>query len=118
MRTARVSYLGLASFTLAIPIDASLPPVINPNRLTTTEDQGLAVAAFKRIQQMWARMSDVTIGPEYLPGPAVDTDEETLEFIQQSVAQLYHASATCKMGRSNTCWPSLTRKHVSAASAD
>ena len=29
------------------------------------------------------------------------TDAQILEFIQQSVIEIYHAAATCKMGKSN-----------------
>ncbi|KAK5126558.1 hypothetical protein LTR85_009492 [Meristemomyces frigidus] len=42
--------------------DASVPPVINPNWLTTPEDRDVAVASFKRIREIWAQMSGVTIG--------------------------------------------------------
>ena len=44
-------------------------------------------------------MGNITIGPEKLPGLAVQTDEEILAFIRQSASQIYHASATCAMGR-------------------
>ncbi|CZT20770.1 related to choline dehydrogenase [Ramularia collo-cygni] len=79
--------------------DASVPPVINPNWLTTSEDKDLAVASFKRLRLIWSHMSNVTIGEEYFPGLEVESDEQILAFIQQSMIQLYHASATCKMGR-------------------
>ncbi|KAK4547098.1 hypothetical protein LTR36_001319 [Oleoguttula mirabilis] len=81
--------------------DASVPPVINPNWLTTSEDKDIAVASFKRVREIWAQMSGVTLGPEYLPGPNVTTDEQILNFIQQDVVQFWHASATCKMGKRN-----------------
>lgn len=38
---------------------------------------------------------------EYFPSFNVSTDEQILEFIQQSMTTVYHASATCKMGRKN-----------------
>lgn len=81
--------------------DASVPPAINPNWLTTPEDKDIAVASFIRLREIWAQMSGVTIGQEYFPGPKVSTKEQILEFIQRDMIQLYHAAATCKMGRSN-----------------
>ena len=43
----------------------------------------------------------MTIGEEYLPGPNVTSDEQIVEYMRESAFTLYHASATCKMGRSN-----------------
>ena len=104
------NYAGLAS-ALVSPFskgnisissaDASVPPVVNPNWLTTPEDQDIAVASFKRLRQIAAHMKDVIIGEEYLPGPNVTTDEQILGFISESMIQIYHAAATCKMGSSN-----------------
>lgn len=90
--------------------DASIPPVINPNWLTTSEDEDLAVASFKRVRQIWSQMSNVTIGEEYFPGPNVSTDEQILEYIQEAVLQIYHASATCKMGKSSDPFAVLDSK--------
>lgn len=100
LSTAIISPLSRGNLTIA-SADAAVPPIINPNWLTAPEDKELAIAAFKRVRQAWSQMSGVTIGPEVLPGPTYDTDEKILEFIQQSVIQLYHAAATCKMGKSN-----------------
>lgn len=77
------------------------PPIINPNWLTAPEDVELAIASFKRIRQVWSNLGNITIGPEYLPGPNVTTDAQILEFIRESVIELYHAAATCKMGQAN-----------------
>lgn len=90
--------------------DASVPPVINPNWLTTSEDKDLAVASFKRVRQIWNQMTNVTIGDEYFPGPNVATDEQILEYIQEAVLQIYHASATCKMGRKDDPYAVLDSK--------
>jgi choline dehydrogenase len=79
--------------------DASIQPEINPNWLTAPEDVDIAVAGFKRARQIWSQIQNVTIGPEYLPGPNVTSDEEIVEFMRESAFTLYHASATCKMGK-------------------
>lgn len=80
--------------------DASVQPEINPNWLTAPEDVDIAVAGFKRAREIWSNIN-VTIGPEYLPGPNVTSDAQIIDYMRQSAFTLYHASATCKMGRSN-----------------
>lgn len=78
------------------------PPVIDPNYFSDPVDKELAIAAFKRIRQVWSGMSGVTIGDEYFPGTSkVQTDEEIFAHISRTNIQLWHASATCKMGRSS-----------------
>ena len=78
---------------------ASDQPEINPNWLTAPEDVDIALAGFKRVREIWARISNVTIGEEYLPGPNVTSEGQIVDFLRESAFTLYHASATCKMGR-------------------
>lgn len=80
--------------------DASDQPVINPNWLTAPEDIDIAIAGFKRVREIWSHIN-VTIGPESLPGPNFTSDAQIREYMRESAFTLYHASATCKMGRSN-----------------
>ncbi|OCL09667.1 GMC oxidoreductase [Glonium stellatum] len=80
--------------------DTSVAPVINPNFLTHPADAEVAVAAFKRARQVWQNIN-ITVGPEYLPGPSVQTDAEILQFIRTSLVQVWHASSTCAMGQAN-----------------
>lgn len=77
------------------------PPVINPAWLTHPADKGLAIAAFKRQRDFWAYLTaqNITIGEEYKPGPSVRTDEQIWDYIQKNVGTVWHAAATCKMGR-------------------
>ena len=79
------------------------PPVINPNYLTDKGDIELAIASFKRIRQAWNIFSayNLTIGEEYFPGPSVQSDTEILKYLQEAVIHIYHASATCKMGKAS-----------------
>lgn len=77
------------------------PPLINPNWITHPADQQLAIAAFKRSRAVWQFMRNITIGDEYLPGPAVQTDAEILNFIRNALSPVWHAASTCKMGRSD-----------------
>ncbi|KAK5947173.1 hypothetical protein PMZ80_001320 [Knufia obscura] len=81
--------------------DMADAPIINPNWLTHPADIDVAVAAFKRVRQVFENMSNVTIGEEYYPGLNVSTDAEITQFIRQTVIQLYHAAGTCKMGPKN-----------------
>lgn len=74
-------------------------PLINPNWLTAPADIEVVVAAFKRTRDIWAAMSNVTIGDEYFPGRNVSTDAEILQLCRESVIMLYHAAGTCAMGK-------------------
>lgn len=44
-------------------------------------------------------MSSIVDGPEFYPGPQVQSDDEILETIKGSLQTVWHASCTCKMGR-------------------
>ena len=79
--------------------DMADPPAINPAYLTDPADQEAMVAAFNRSRQIWATIPNVTIGPEYFPGSNISTYDEILEYIQESLVFTYHASGTCKMGK-------------------
>ncbi|KAL6722058.1 hypothetical protein ACLMJK_001163 [Lecanora helva] len=101
---ATISAAGAASFSVGnVSIrsaDMRDPPLINPNYLTHPIDIEMALAAFKRVRRLWEAMPGLTIGGEYFPGYAnVTTDEEILRHIRASSIQLWHASATCKMGK-------------------
>ena len=76
------------------------PPVIDPNWLTHPTDIQLALTAFKRQRQLWSNplLRNLTIGEEYYPGPAVQSDADILSFIRETLAPVWHAAATCKMG--------------------
>ena len=78
-------------------------PIIDPKWLTSSTDQAVAIAAYKRLRQAFSSqaMSSVLVGDEYFPGPAVQTDAQILETIQKTVMTVWHASCTCKMGRAS-----------------
>ena len=80
--------------------DTNQPPVINPNILTSPTDQQVAVAAYKRIRQIFrsSEMAPVLIGEEYFPGSSIQSDEELLENIKENGAVYYHAGGSCAMG--------------------
>ena len=74
--------------------DTNYNPVVTLNWLLTATDREVAVAGFKRARQL-AAATGITVGPEVLPGPQVQTDQQILEFIRGTVGPIHHASATC-----------------------
>jgi choline dehydrogenase len=82
--------------------DTADPPVIDPRWLTDPADQAVAIAAYKRLRQLFATkaMAPVLIGSEYYPGlNGTTSDEELLAVIKRSCLPAWHASCTCRMGR-------------------
>ena len=70
-------------------------PVVDPNWLATKTDQELAVQALKRAREI-GQATGITIGQDVAPGPQVQTDEEILAYIKQTLAPIHHAVGTCK----------------------
>lgn len=83
-----------------ISADTGILPVINPNWLTSTTDQQVAIAAYKRARRVFASsfMQQVVIGDEYFPGKDIQSDSEILKVWQDTLMTVWHASCTCKMG--------------------
>ncbi|KAL8720301.1 MAG: hypothetical protein Q9225_002813 [Loekoesia sp. 1 TL-2023] len=98
LSTALVAPLSRGNVTIN-STSMSDPPLINPNWLTHPADEELAVAAFKRQREVWKHMRNITIGEEYYPGSSVQTDADILRAIRRSLAPIWHAAATCKMGK-------------------
>lgn len=99
LNAAVVSPLSRGQISIQGP-DMSTPPLIDPNWLTEPADIELATQSFRRLRQMWKILADqgLTVGEEYLPGPNVTTDAQIIDHIRQSLNEVYHAAATCKMG--------------------
>lgn len=95
-----------ASFTIAVtaPLsrgnvtinstDTNDPPLISPNWLLSTTDQEVAIQGFKVARDI-AKMSGITVGPEFFPGPSVQTDAQILEVLKEITGPIHHAVATC-----------------------
>lgn len=81
--------------------DPFAAPAMQPNYLTTAEDQRCAVAAvrYARTLANTAPMRPF-IAEELRPGPAVDSADEhaLLEFCRDYGATIFHPSGTCRMG--------------------
>ena len=103
--------LGLIEAALSAPVsrgnvtiagpDISTPPVFNMAWLSdpANADAQVAVGAFKRMRQAWRSIANVTLGPELIPGPTVQSDADILTYIRNVSIPLYHAGATCAMGK-------------------
>jgi choline dehydrogenase len=61
--------------------DTNVLPTINTAYLESPTDQKVAITAYKRVRAAFASeyMQQIVIGPEYYPGPQVQTDDEILE---------------------------------------
>jgi choline dehydrogenase len=98
---ALVAPLSRGTVTIS-SADTADPPIIDPRWLTDPADQAVAVAAYKRLRQLFAAksMAPVLIGPEFYPGlNGTTTDEELLAVIKRSFQTVWHASCTCQMGK-------------------
>lgn len=75
-------------------------PIIDFAYLTHPAEVEIAIAAFKRVREIWDQAGSITIGEEYYPGrDTVHTNEQIYEFIKQNLAPVWHASGTCAMGK-------------------
>jgi choline dehydrogenase len=77
-------------------------PVIHTNFLTDPRDQDVTIASLRRAREIFshAKLSPVVIpGGEVVPGSAVQTDAELLQYIRNTGRTISHASCTCKMGK-------------------
>jgi choline dehydrogenase len=79
-------------------------PIIDPNWLTDPTDVSVAIAAFKRMRAAFstdAMRAGQADENEYAPGDQVQTDAQILDTIRNTLMTVWHASCTCKMGRTN-----------------
>ena len=99
---ALVAPLSRGTVTIS-STDTNDLPVVDPKWLTDPADQEVAIAAYKRVRQAFASkaMAAVLADPvEYFPGPAIQSDAQILETVRNTLHTVYHASGTCKMGKS------------------
>jgi choline dehydrogenase len=79
--------------------DATAPPAIRPNYLSTRLDQETAVAGMRLVRKIADSPSlKAHIAEEVLPGPGVESDDEMLDYIREYGATIFHPVGTCKMG--------------------
>lgn len=96
-----VAPLSKGTVTLASNDTADLP-LINPNWLTDPTDKSQALAIYKRLRAAFAAVAMKGVladDKEYFPGPQVETDEQIMETIRNTVQTIWHAACTCRMGK-------------------
>lgn len=108
---ANFSTIGAISATILTPssrgsvtirsADVADAPVIDLGWLTDPADGEVLVAAFKRVREAWnsRAIAGVVIGPELVPGDAVASDADILNYIRGAAQPIWHASSTCAMGK-------------------
>jgi choline dehydrogenase len=79
--------------------DPADPPAVYPNYLTAETDQQTVVAGLKLCRQLLAQPALAQFAEsEYLPGAAVQSDDELLNFARRRGGTVFHPTSTCKMG--------------------
>ncbi|MBO0736432.1 MAG: choline dehydrogenase, partial [Alphaproteobacteria bacterium] len=79
--------------------DPADPPAVYPNYLSTETDQRTIVAGLKLGRRLLANAHlQQFVASELQPGPAVDTDEQLLDYARRRGGTVYHPTSTCKMG--------------------
>ncbi len=74
-------------------------PLIDPQYLTASRDQEMAVTLVRTIREVLSRpVMKKFIADERLPGRASDTDEDILAYARQYGSCDYHPVGTCRMG--------------------
>jgi choline dehydrogenase len=88
---------GQIKLKTANPAD---PPAVYPNYLATETDQRTIVAGLKLCRQLLANPHlQRFVASEFLPGAAVQSDEQLLDYARQRGGTVYHPTSTCKMGQ-------------------
>jgi choline dehydrogenase len=79
--------------------DPADPPAVYPNYLTAENDQRTIVAGLRLCRELLAQPALAQfVASEYLPGVAVQSDTELLDFARRRGGTVYHPTSTCKMG--------------------
>jgi len=87
---------GEITLKTADPMDA---PAMRPNYLSAQTDQRTIVDGLKIGRRLLASPHmQHFVTAEYVPGPAVQTDEELLTYARQTGGTVFHPTSTCRMG--------------------
>ena len=79
--------------------DPAKPPAMRPNYLDTRTDRQTMIDGLKLARRIAAQPSITPyIAEEYLPGEAVQGDDELLDYIRDYGSTIFHPVGTCKMG--------------------
>ena len=79
--------------------DPRVHPEIVFNYLSTEQDKREWIEAIRCTRRILSQPGLAPFrGEELAPGPAVQTDDQILDFVQRELESAYHPSCTCKMG--------------------
>lgn len=96
LRPASTGYVRAAS------PDPFSAPLIQPNYLAEAGDQRVVIDSVRTLRRL---LNAAELQPYYdaeeLPGPAIASDDECLDFARQVGLTAYHLSCTCRMGPRN-----------------
>ena len=85
---------------LARSADPFEAPAIKPRFLSHPTDCRAIVGGLKLIRNIFAAPALARyLGAETLPGSALQTDDELLDYARRNGSTVYHTSGTCKMGQ-------------------
>jgi choline dehydrogenase-like flavoprotein len=74
-------------------------PLIDPNYMADPYDRAMAIKSVRIIREVLAKPAIAPlIEKERLPGEAVVTDEQIMDYVRQYACCDYHPVGTCKMG--------------------
>jgi choline dehydrogenase len=80
--------------------DPHQQPAINPRYLSDETDRRCAIGGLRAVRKLFAAPA---LKPHYvaeiLPGAAVQSDDELLDYLRQTGSTVFHATCTCKMGQ-------------------
>lgn len=81
--------------------DSQDRPTIDPNYLSTEQDQQEAIAGSQLMRNMVHTAAlKAVITEETIPGLQVQTEAEMLEFFRANAGSIYHVCGSCAMGQS------------------
>jgi choline dehydrogenase len=88
---------GTVTLRSANPAD---PAVFKPNFLSNGDDNRAMLAGVKLIRQIMSTEPIASrVIEEQIPGPAVKTDQQILDWMEMTGNSAHHQAGTCKMGR-------------------
>jgi choline dehydrogenase len=80
--------------------DPAEAPAINPRYLSDPTDRRAVAGGLQFLRRMFAAPAlKQHVGAEILPGEAVRTEDELVDYARQKGSTVYHATCTCKMGQ-------------------
>ena len=79
--------------------DSKSPPKIKFNFLTADYDRQITLAGMDIVRRIMAAAPMASmLGAEIAPGPALQADDELLNWVRETAETAYHPIGTCKMG--------------------